>query len=61
MNRIAGAEGVKNILKSPLLWNTVFSIGLRGLGDIIQQNIERKSSGDCKIDEYKRHDWIRTS
>lgn len=47
---------LKSIAKYGVIGNTVVGIGLRGLGDSIQQNIEIKSdkNGD------KRYDFRRT-
>jgi len=55
------------LVKYGLVTNTVISVGLRGLGDNIQQNIElnrirlkNKTSNDKSLNE-KRYDFNRTS
>lgn len=60
MNRIV-RNGFKRVIKISVLWNTVVGIGLRGLGDVIQQTIERKSTECNQSNENKGYNWIRTS
>ena len=58
MHRIL-KKGFPKVFKSALVWNTVIGISLRGIGDAIQQKIERKTKRADEPSSKLKFDWIR--